>query len=279
MCWISVQSESLTMSWSLTWRRVSTAQRSWRNAPGTSTHLKKPAAFSSRYNISILQDILDKYINRWSIMWLACWFVSLSTNVLTVSVHSVCRMDVAEVRPARYKRHPVRRGVRQAHLWIHGPLPEWPDHPAQSRSVLPLSHTDYRWVIPDYTADFSLASLYPLMTMMWHFWCGPGRPFNLFISLIAFSNVLTPFQNTLGFFSVVFQITSRILWEQIMTWSSDNGKRKHTRKISVDVICTGQFSVCPTFSDLQNLNSELSFWAIAEKEIRTSFFPVRNKDS
>ncbi len=213
MCWISVQSESLKMSWSLTWRRVSTAQRSWRNLPGTSTHLKKPAAFSSRYNIIILHDILDQYIDRCQSCDCACWFVSLSTNVLTISVHSVCRMDVAAVRPAHYKRHPVRRGVRQAHLWIHGPLPEWPDHPAQSRSVLSLSHTDYRWVIPDYTTDFSHTSLYPLTAVMWHFRCDPGRPFNLFISLITFGNVLTPFQNTLGFFSVVFHITSRILWE------------------------------------------------------------------
>lgn len=85
MCWISVQSESLKMLWNLIWRRVSTAQRSWRNVPGTSTHLKKPAAFSSRYNIIIL----DKYINRWSIMWLACWFVSVNKCINSLCAFSL----------------------------------------------------------------------------------------------------------------------------------------------------------------------------------------------
>ncbi len=94
MCWISVQSESLKMSWSLTWRRVSTAQRSWRSLPGTSTHLKKPAAFSSRYNIIILHDILDQNIDRWSIMWLClliCLFVNgCINNLCAFSLQNGC---------------------------------------------------------------------------------------------------------------------------------------------------------------------------------------------
>lgn len=186
MCWNYVQSGSLKTWWSLTWRRVSTAQKRWRNSPGTSTHLKKPAAFSSRYSIIILD-----------LFWLCLLICLFVTAVLSISVLSVCRVDVAAVRPAYYKRHPVRCGVRQAHLWIHGPLPEWPDHPAQSRSVLSLSHTDSRLLIPDYTTDFSSASPYPFTAMMWHFWCGPKRPFNLIISFITITIVMiTPLDHS-----------------------------------------------------------------------------------
>lgn len=53
--------------------------------------------------------------------------------VLTLLSLQAARPDVAAVRHPHHQRHPVRGGVRQAHLWFHGPLSERPDHSPQSR--------------------------------------------------------------------------------------------------------------------------------------------------
>lgn len=45
------------------------------------------------------------------------------------------RCAVAAVCHPDHPCHPVRGGVRQAHLRVHGTVPEWPDPPAQVRWV------------------------------------------------------------------------------------------------------------------------------------------------
>lgn len=49
MCMFPLQSISLRVFWSLTWKRASTAQRKWRDSPGYITHPKKPEFFKIRY--------------------------------------------------------------------------------------------------------------------------------------------------------------------------------------------------------------------------------------
>lgn len=49
------------------------------------------------------------------------------------AVPTELRGHVAAVLAADLQRHPVRGGVRQAHRWLHGALPERPNHPPQSR--------------------------------------------------------------------------------------------------------------------------------------------------
>lgn len=45
------QTASLRVSLSLTWRRASTAPKTWRDSPGYSTHLRKHVLFKTRYAV------------------------------------------------------------------------------------------------------------------------------------------------------------------------------------------------------------------------------------
>lgn len=48
---------------------------------------------------------------------------------------SVSWVDVAAVCTPHHQCHSVCGGVCQTHCWLHGPLPEWSDYIAESRSV------------------------------------------------------------------------------------------------------------------------------------------------
>lgn len=124
-----------------------------------------------------------------------CWsdvngFIHRTCFCFTLSVSWV---DVAAVCTPHHQCHSVRGGVCQTHCWLHGPVPEWSDYTAKSRSVPSLkiltsqifnavwysSKVNWTWKLANFSSFLFFFCLQPsiftLFTLRWCDWIN-GTP-------------------------------------------------------------------------------------------------------
>lgn len=141
------QSTSLRVSLNLTWRHVSTVLKIWRDSPGYNTHLRKHVLFRTRYIMHINSHRCQLFLYHYYLISQCKCFDLILKNAGLIDVNgpviltslfcvlSVSWVDVAAVCTPHYQCHPVCGGVCQTYRWLYGPMPEWSDYIAESRSV------------------------------------------------------------------------------------------------------------------------------------------------